>query len=74
MTSEGRRLRQRRRLHRGLAVGERAAVVGAAVGVVAELDDGGDVQDAWFIRRLPARESPCRTCSPERASGGAVPV
>ena len=29
----------------GLAVGESAPVVGAAVGVVAELDDGHDVQD-----------------------------
>ena len=31
--------------HRCLAFGEAAAVVGAARGVVAELDDGHDVQD-----------------------------
>src|SRR6185503_5435428 len=34
------------RLHRGLAGGDLAPDVGAAVGVVAELDDGHDVQDA----------------------------
>jgi hypothetical protein len=31
--------------HRGLAVGEFTPVVEAAFGVVAELDDGHDVQD-----------------------------
>src|ERR1051326_8726626 len=31
--------------HRGLALGEPAPVAGAAFGVVAELDDGHDVQD-----------------------------
>ncbi len=28
----------------------------------------------WFIRRLPARDRRCRSCSPEEASSGAVPV
>ncbi len=28
----------------------------------------------WFIRRFPARESRCRTISPDEASMGAVPV
>jgi hypothetical protein len=32
--------------HRGLAGGEFASVVGAAFGVVADLDDGHDVQDS----------------------------
>ena len=45
MTSESRRLRQRRASMRGLAGGELASVVGAALGVVAELDDRGDVDD-----------------------------
>jgi hypothetical protein len=57
----------------GLGLGELAAVVGAALGVVADLDDRGDVDDV-FMRRFPARESRCRICSPEEASRGAVPV
>ena len=37
-------LQTAQRFHRGLAGGELAPVVGAAFGVVADLDDGGDVQ------------------------------
>jgi hypothetical protein len=55
--------------HRGLAGRERVSVVGAAFGVVAQLNDGAMCR-TW----LPARESRCRICSPDDASRGAVPV
>jgi hypothetical protein len=47
-------------------------VAGAALGRVAQLDDGHDVQ-CPVDPRLPARDSRCRSCWPEEASSGAVP-
>ncbi len=58
--------------HRCFAVGESAAVVGAAFGVVTKLDHGHDVQDP-VDARFPARDRRWRSCSPEDASSGAVP-
>ena len=29
---------------------------------------------AWLVRRFPARDSRCRTCSPEDTPVGAVPL
>ena len=57
----------------GLGLGGLAPVVGTALGVVADLHDGSDVQK-WLWRRFPARESRCRIWSPLEASRGAVPA
>jgi hypothetical protein len=59
--------------HRGLAGGELASVVGAALGVVAQLHDGGDVDDVVDPAVAGAGEA-VADLSPEDASRGAVPV
>ena len=61
------------RFPRGFPGGALAPVVGPACGVVAQLDDPGDVKNVAG-RRFPARESRWRMCWPLEASIGAVPV
>ena len=56
----------------GLAGGDLAPVVGAAFGVVAELDDGHDVQHP-VDPPVPGPGQPMALLSPEEASIGAVP-
>src|SRR6185503_823032 len=62
------------RLHRGLAGGDLAPDVGAAVGVVAELDDGHDVQDAVDSPvPCPGEPVPVLVTGGSVDGGGAVP-